>query len=185
MATSLIGLFGRNIRRFRGAQGGSTAVEFAFIAPALIGVLAAIFETALYLFAQANLQYAAGEAGRQFMTGQAQNSGMTQSQFKAVVCPMVQMIFNCNNLTIVVQNYSSFASASTSAPTLYNSSCQANTASVYNPGTPGNIMVIQLAYAWPLITGPLGFTLANECNGTVEVMGVSAFRVEPYQSSPS
>jgi hypothetical protein len=44
-------------------------------------------------------------------------------------------------------------------------------------------MVVQIAYPWSLVTGPLGFTLANQSNGTSEIMGVTAFRVEPYGSS--
>ncbi|MFY9760929.1 MAG: TadE/TadG family type IV pilus assembly protein, partial [Xanthobacteraceae bacterium] len=82
-----------NVPRFGAARGGATAVEFALIAPAFLALLFAIIQTTLFLFAQATLQNAAVEAGRLFMTGQAQNSGtsgLTQSQFQSDVCPMVQ-----------------------------------------------------------------------------------------------
>jgi hypothetical protein len=41
-------------------------------------------------------------------------------------------------------------------------------------------MVVQLIYQWSVVGGPLGFILSNLPNGSAEVMGISAFRVEPY-----
>lgn len=167
------------ISRFRHARGGATAVEFALIAAPFLGTLIAILETAAFLFAQATLQNAATEAGRLFMTGQAQNGGWSASTIQSQICPLISALFNCNNVIVVVQNYSNFASASTSAPQLY-SSGQPITSFAYNPGTPGAVMVVQLVYKWPVVGGPLGFTLSNLPNSTAEMMGVSAFRVEPY-----
>lgn len=89
MFRNLAKLLRRKASRFRGAQQGATVVEFALIAPVFIAMLMAIFETTLFLFAQANLQSAAMQAGRLFMTGQGQNSNMTQSQFQSTVCPMI------------------------------------------------------------------------------------------------
>jgi len=171
----------RDISRFRVSQRGATAVEFALIAPIFLGVIIAILQTTLFLFAQAALQNAAMDAGRLFMTGQAQNGGWAASTIQSKVCPRIQALFNCNNVIVIVQTYSSFASASTSAPQLY-SGGQPVTTFAYSPGTPGEVMVVQLVYKWTVIGGPLGFTLSNLADGTAEMMGVSAFRVEPYSS---
>ena len=172
--------FRRNVSRFRDARDGATAVEFALIAPAFLAMLFAIIQTTLFLFAQQTLQNAAVEAGRMFMTGSAQTSGLTQSQFASDVCPMVSALFNCNNLQIDVSTYSSFSSASTSAPSLYNSKGQLQTTGTFSPGTQGEIMVVQLAYPWPIFGIPLGSVLPSSGYGTTEIMGVTAFRVEPY-----
>ena len=170
--------------RFARASDGATAVEFAIIAPAFLATLIAVLQTCVFMFAQAVLQNAANQAGRYFLTGQAQNNNCTASQIinggcgtLAGVCPAA--MFNCNNMYLVVQNYTSFASASTSPPTMYSGTTPI-TSYAYDPGTPGDIMVVQLIYAWPVIGGPLGFTLANLPNGSAEMVGVSAFRVEPY-----
>jgi Flp pilus assembly protein TadG len=168
-----------SISRFRRAQDGATAVEFAIIAAPFLATLIAIFETTIFLFAQATLQNAATEAGRLFMTGQAQNGSWTSTTIQNKVCPLISALFTCSNVIVVVQNYSNFASASTSAPQLYNNGTPI-TSFTYNPGTPGEVMVVQLVYKWPVVGGPLGFTLANLTNNTAEIMGVSAFRVEPY-----
>jgi hypothetical protein len=50
----------------------------------------------------------------------------------------------------------------------------------YSPGTPGQVMVVQLVYPWTVFGGPLGFSLSNLPGGAAQMMGVSAFRVEPY-----
>jgi Flp pilus assembly protein TadG len=66
--------FAGEISRFAGAQRATSAVEFALIAGPFLATLIAILEVTIFLFAQQVLQNAATEAGRLFMTGQAQNS---------------------------------------------------------------------------------------------------------------
>ncbi|MDR3421835.1 MAG: pilus assembly protein [Xanthobacteraceae bacterium] len=166
--------------RFARARRGATAVEFALIAPAFLAVLIAILETAIFLFAQQTLQTAALQAGRALMTGSG--SALTQSQFaNNTVCPLVQALFNCSNLYINVQSYTDFAAASTSAPTLtYDANGSVSNTWNYTAGAPGQVMVVQLIYQWSVVGGPLGFLLSNLPNGSAEMMGISAFRVEPY-----
>jgi Flp pilus assembly protein TadG len=168
----------RQAPRFFVARDAATAVEFALIAPIFLAVLIAILETTLFLFAQQTLQNAATQVGRLFMTGQAQND--SQSALQTLVCQKyLPSLFNCSSLIIVVQSYASYAAASTSAPALYSNGQQV-TSFAYSPGGPGQIMVVQLVYPWSVVGGPLGFTLANLPNGAAEMMGISAFRVEPY-----
>jgi Flp pilus assembly protein TadG len=183
MLRTLTKYFRRDVCRFCAARQGATAVEFALVAPAFLAMLFAIIQTTLFLFAQATLQNAAVEAGRMFMTGSAQTTGTTglsQTQFASDVCPMVSALFTCANLQIDVSTYSSFSGASTSAPSLYDSNGNLITSGTYDPGTQGEIMVVQLAYPWPIVGMPLGSVLSNSGYGTTEIMGVSAFRVEPY-----
>jgi Flp pilus assembly protein TadG len=180
MLRNLARLFRRNASAFKGAQQGATAVEFALIAPAFIALLIAIFETTLFLFAQANLQSVANEAGRLLMTGQAQNSNMGLAQFKSAVCPMLSSMFSCSNLVVVVQESPTASGISTSAPKMY-SNGTLNQGS-YAAGSPGDLMLVQIGYPLPVVAGPLGFFLNSNGNGTAAVWGVAAFRVEPYPS---
>src|ERR1700761_2902024 len=137
---------------FGAARQGTTAVEFALIAPAFIALLIAVLQTAVFLFAQSSLQTAAVQAGRLFMTGQAQT--VSQSSFKTQICQnYLPPVFVCNSLIVVVQAYSSFASANTGAPALYNSQGQAVSTWAYTPGSPGQIMVVQLVYPWSVVKG--------------------------------
>ncbi|MFX9397548.1 TadE/TadG family type IV pilus assembly protein, partial [Acinetobacter baumannii] len=77
---------------------GSTAVEFAILAPLFIGLLISILDTGIYFFAQNVLQAAAVQSGRSFLTGQAQASNLTEAQFVSRVCPSIQALFNCGSL---------------------------------------------------------------------------------------
>ena len=171
----------QDIGRFCRAQHGATAVEFALIAPVFIATLVAALQVCLVIFAQVAIQNAAVQAGRYFMTGQAQSNNWSASTVVGMVCPTV--LFTCSNMYIVVQDYSSFSAASTSAPSMYNGSTP-NTQSSYTYNSTGagmgDVVVVQLVYAWPVITGPFGFNVANLPNNQIELMGVSAFRVEPY-----
>lgn len=168
----------RLLARFAAARKGATAVEFALIAPCFIALLVAIFQVSVYLFVQQSLQNAAMQAGRLFLTGQAQ--GWSQSAFKTYVCTnYLSSMFTCSSLIVSVQTYQDFASASTSPPAL-DSNNQPISTSLYSPGTQGQIMIVQLVYPWSVVSGPLGFSIANLSNNAAEMMGVAAFRVEPY-----
>ncbi len=169
----------RAAARLRLAQQGATAVEFALIAPAFLATLIAVLQTAVFLFAQAALQSAAVQGARLFMTGQAQS--LSQSAFKTQVCQnYLPSIFDCNSLVVVVQNYSSFSGANTSAPALYDAQGNPVNTWAYSPGQQGQVMVVQLVYPWLTVRGPLNYVLGSLPNHAAEMMGVSAFRVEPY-----
>jgi len=172
----------RAVARFCRSRGGTTAVEFAFIAPPFLALLIAILQLASYLFAQQALQTAVVAAGRLILTGQVQNASLTQSQFKTNdVCPLLPTMFTCSNLYVSVQTYSNFSGASTTIPSLTISSSGAVSGTgAYDLGGPGEVMVLQLVYPWKIITGPLGALLPNFSNGYSEIMGITAFRVEPY-----
>jgi len=169
----------RALMRFAHGRDGATAVEFALIAPAFIAILVAMFQIAVYLFVQQSLQNAATSAGRLFLTGQAQT--WSQTTFKTYVCTnLLPSMFNCNSLVISVTPYTDFASAVTSPPALYDNNGNPITTFPYSTGTQGTIMVVQLIYPWSVVSGPLGFNISNLPNSAKEMMGVAAFKVEPY-----
>jgi Flp pilus assembly protein TadG len=166
--------------RFLRDTRAATAVEFAIIAPLFIGLLISILETGIYFFAQNVLQAAAVQSGRLFLTGQAQASNLSQTQFASNVCPSIRTLFTCGSLMIDVNTYTSFSGANTSTPTLtYNAQGQVTNTWNYNMGTAGQIMVVRLMYQWPVFTGPLALLVPNVSNGSSLVMGITAFKVEP------
>jgi Flp pilus assembly protein TadG len=170
----------RDILRFLRNRRGATAVEFAIIAPLFIGLLLSILETGIYFFAQNVLQTASVQAGRLFLTGQAQASSLTEAKLISDVCPSIQTLFNCNNLMVDVNTYSSFGGANVSTPTLtYNAQGQVTNSWNYNIGTAGQIMVVRLMYQWPVVTGPLALLIPKVTNGTSLIMGITAFKIEP------
>jgi Flp pilus assembly protein TadG len=171
----------RSFERLVRSDSGSTAVEFGLVAAPFLALLVALFQTALVFLAGRELDEAVAQAGRYIMTGQAQNSSMTQAQFSSLVCQNIYALFTCGNLMVNVQTYSSFSSASTSAPTLtFNAQGQVSNSWTYDPGGPGDIVVLQVMYQWPVVLGPLGFNLSNLSNGNRLLMSTAAFKNEPY-----
>jgi hypothetical protein len=112
--------------------------------------------------------------------------GVSQAGFKTYVCTgsntsaLVSALFTCSNIMINVQNYTDFASASTTSPTLtFNNGNVSNTWS-YNTGNPGDIIVVQVMYQWPVVLGPLSMNLSNLSNGNRLLVSTAVFKSEPY-----
>lgn len=163
------------LRRFRRNRRGSTAVEFALVAPVFFALLFAIIETAMVFFASQVLETVTQDSGRTIMTGQVQTSALTQSAFKTAVCARISVLFDCTNgIYIDVQNYPSFANVVITDPI----GCFVPPNN-YNPGGPGDIVVVRLFYQWPLFVTGLGFNIAT-CGSKRMLSGTAVFRNEPY-----
>ncbi|MGD0023351.1 MAG: TadE/TadG family type IV pilus assembly protein [Xanthobacteraceae bacterium] len=171
----------RSCKHFVRCKKGAAVVEFALVAAPFLALLVALFQTAIVFFAGRVLDETTMQASRYILTGQAQNSNMTQAQFATYVCNNTFALFNCSNFMINVQTYSSFASASTAAPTLtFNAKSQVTNTWSYSPGGPNDIVVVQVMYQWPVALGPLGFNLSNLSNGNRLLMSTAVFKNEPY-----
>jgi Flp pilus assembly protein TadG len=168
-------------RAFLRHDGGATAVEFALVAAPFIALLLGIIQTFLVFFAGQQLQSIVTQTSRLILTGQAQDQGLSQASFAQKLCANVVVLFTCGNMMIDVQAYSSFSAASTGTPTLtYNGAGQVTNAWQYNPGSPGQIVVVRAMYQWPVFLGPLGFNLSNLSNGDRLIMASAVFKNEPY-----
>jgi len=170
---------GRN-RRFPGCDAGSTAVEFALVATPFLALVVAIIQSLIVFFAQRVLDEVVSQASRTIQTGQAQTSSLTQSQFATWVCQKTTILFTCGSFMVNVQSYGSFSSASSTSPTLtFDSHGNVTNAWNYQLGNPGDIVVVQVMYQWPLVLGPLAFTLANLSNGNRLLVSTNVFKREP------
>lgn len=174
-------------RAFLRNDTGATAVEFGLVAAPFFAVLVAILQSALVFFAQRVLDEVTEEASRYIMTGQAQQASITQSGFANYICTstntsaLVSALFTCSNLMVNIQNYSSFAAASTSTPTLtFNTNGTVSNTWSYNTGNPGDIIVVQVMYQWPIVLGPLSMNLSNLSNGNRLLISTAVFKSEPY-----
>jgi Flp pilus assembly protein TadG len=165
------------LRRFAGQQEGAAAVEFALVAAPFLALLFAIFETALVFFSGQALETAVADASRLIMTGQAQTQGMSQTAFKDAVCARIYGLFDCQSGVYVdVKTFSSFSNVTMPTPVDSNGNFQNNFS--YNPGGPGDIVVVRLFYQWPVYVSLLG--LNNLSGGKRLLVATAAFRNEPY-----
>jgi Flp pilus assembly protein TadG len=170
---------GKALRRFRRNRRGSAAVEFALVAPVFFALLFAIIETAIVFFAGQVLETVTQDSARFIMTGQAQTGGYSQSQFKTYVCGKISVLFDCvNGIYVDVQNYPGFSNVSISDPIDGGKNFVAP--NNYNPGGPGDIVVVRLFYQWPLIVTGLGYNISNLTGSKRLLTATAAFRNEPY-----
>ena len=171
----------RPFQHFVSSRRGASAVEFALVAAPFLALLVALFQTAIVFLAGRVLDGVVVQSSRYIMTGQAQTSNMTAAQFATYLCNNTLAMFNCGNFMINVQNYSSFSAASTAAPTLtFDANGNVTNTWSYSPGNPGDIVVVQVMYQWPVILGPLGFNLSNLSNGNRLLISTAAFKNEPF-----
>lgn len=174
-------------RAFFRCRNGATAVEFALVAAPFLALLVAILQSALVFFAGRVLDEVTEEASRYIMTGQAQQGGITQSGFGTYICTgsntsaLVSALFTCSKIMVNVQNFADFSSASTASPTLtFNPNGTVANTWNYNTGNPGDIVVVQVMYQWPVVLGPLSMNLSNLTNGNRLLVSTAVFKSEPY-----
>ncbi len=168
-------------RRFARHQGGASAVEFALILLPFLALTFGIMQTALVFFADQTLETAVADSARLILTGQAQNSGLNATTFKNAVCARIYGLFDCQNgIYVNVQTYSSFGSISYTPP-LDSNGKLVTSGFGYNPGGPGDIVVVQLFYQWPILFNLWDFSdLSNMAGGNRLLVATAAFRNEPY-----
>ena len=140
----------------------------------------------------------------QSYNGSTVTTGMTAAQFKNAVCGTLTYyasanatsptafgnpttlppFMDCSNLYINVAPASSFSTAQTTPPTLSldsNGNITGTTFSTSTTGTSQNaVLVVQLLYLWPTVTGPLGLNLGTTAAGNriltaTEVIDTEAF----------
>jgi Flp pilus assembly protein TadG len=166
------------MRRLVRQQDGAVAVEFGLVAAPFLALVFAIMETAIIFFAGQALETAVADSSRLIMTGQAQNASYTASSFKDAVCAKIFGLFDCKNGVFVdVQKFSSFASVTNTSPISNGVFTPPNN---YNPGGPGDIVMVRLFYQWPVYVSLLGFDLSNLNGGKRLLAATAAFRNEPY-----
>jgi Flp pilus assembly protein TadG len=170
------------LRRFLRQREASTSVEFGLVGAPFVALTIGIIQTAVLFFASQALETAAATSSRLIMTGQAQTQGWTAAQFKTQVCNTITGMFNCaSGVSVDVETYSSFSAVNLGLPI---SSGNFNSSSLgYNPGGPGDIVVVRLYYQYPVYMNLLGFNLSNLSSGSHLLAATAVFKNEPYVAS--
>jgi Flp pilus assembly protein TadG len=168
----------KTLRRFRRNRRASAAVEFALVAPVFFALLFAIIETAILFFANQVLENITQNSARYIMTGQAQASAFTQSQFKTYVCGQIPALFTCGNVYVDVRSYPAFTSVT--LPNQIDGAGNFINNMQYNPGGGSDMVVVRLFYQWPLFVTGLGYNIANISGSKRLLIATAAFRNEPF-----
>ena len=165
------------LRRFRRNRKGDAVVQFALVAPMFFALLFAIIESALMFFATQVLETITQDSARMILTGQAQNSNYLAADFKTYVCGKIPALFTCSGLSVDVQSYNSFSAISINSQ--ISGGAFVNNMQ-YNPGGPGDIVVVRVFYQWPQFVTGLGYNVTNLSGNKRLLAATAAFQHEPY-----
>jgi Flp pilus assembly protein TadG len=167
------------VRRFKKAEDGTTAIEFAVVAMPFFAMMFAIIETSLSFFASQLLETAVGDAARMVMTGQAKNFDAVT--FKTQVCNRIPSIIDCaGGVKVDVRPYDEFSAADMSKPLVGGNVVFPPGFPTFDPGVGGQIIVVRATYEMPVYTNFYGKGVANTNNQKLLIMATSAFRNEPF-----
>ena len=171
--------FASLLRRFARDRDGASALEFAIVAPFFFALLFAILETALMFFASQTLETMTQNSARMILTGQAQNAGYQATNFKTYVCSQIPAMFNCSNLLVDVESFPNFESITLNVQPNYGTG-QFSGNMQYNPGSPGDVVIVRVFYPWQLFVTGLGYNISNWPNSQRLLVATAAFVNEPY-----
>lgn len=160
---------------------GSAVVEFAIVAPVLLALIIATLQTSILFFVQQTLESTVEMSARTLATGLAQTTGMTGPTFRTEVCKALPPFLRCDALVVDVRTIDGFAQARTGLPNLVDEAGNPIDRGAFLPGDAGSIVVMRVVYPFPVIPGPLGFSLSNMGGGKRLLIATSVFRTEPYR----
>lgn len=177
-AIRTIGWPKRKCRRFHDAQDGAVAVEFALVSIPFVLLLLATVETFVVFFAASDLEGAVGQASRLIRTGQVQNNGLTEAQYKQLICDRFFLARDCDaNLRIDVRTFQNFNNVNFVNPLTGTGELRNNF--TFQPGVAGDIILVRAFYSWPIaVPGNIGL---DNMAGSKRLLSASmAFRNEPF-----
>lgn len=170
----------RFLKRFRRARRGSVAVEFGLLALPFFGLLFAIVEATMVFFASVSLETGAAEAARLVRTGQVQIGGLTEQDIRNVVCDA--MFMGCDErMQIDVRRFDSFTEIDFSDPLTADGDLRTDL--MFQPGGPGDIVLVRAFYTWNVMTPLLGESMSNMSGGARLIVSSAAFRNEPFNNA--
>ena len=171
------------LRRFRRADDGATAVEFAIVAAPFFFMLFAMMELAIVFTISTTLEDGVRGAARRIRTGELQTSGgATMEAFRDDVCArMVWLEEHCQtHLSLDVRTYPQWAGANPPNPVGADGTFD-ESALTFVPGGPEDIVLVRAFYRWTLFTPFLSQALGKLTGNQAVVTSAAAFRNEPYQ----
>jgi Flp pilus assembly protein TadG len=175
-----------NLKQMYHDENGATAIEFAFFTIPFLFLIIGLIELGLMFTAGTLLQGATDNSARLIRTGQAQNSGDPQGTFEAELCDSVSIFLDCDDLVyevIKIDDSDGFGGASTNV-TLVQPAIddEGNLESDgFDPGAENSLVLIRVAYRYPLITPFIAPFLSDNTDGKRLLMSTAIVQNEPYR----
>lgn len=173
-------------RAARDARSGSTAVEFALVAPVFFGLIFSVFEIGWFYFINSQIDAATTEAARLIRTGQVQRANLTKEEFYEEVCNRLVVLNTCDNaVTVEVTRFASFSAlaADTSSIACADDDTATIDALAYQPGSDNEVIRLRVCVLYQTINPALGVNVADRANGKRRLYGSYLLRNEPFSRS--
>lgn len=155
-------------------ESGSSAIEFALVAPMVIALLFGTVEVGAMEMMSVNLDAAVTKAARLIRTGNAARAGSGQAFASQICASMSDTAANCTaRLAFSVSKFTTFANAAQAAAAVPNGS--------FDAGGPGDIILIKATYTWPMILPLYGGEFTSSGASRAVLSAGTAFKNEPYQ----
>lgn len=168
------------LRRFNRESRGAAAVEFALLALPFFGMLFAMLEATAVFFASVSLETGAAEAARLVRTGQVQLQGMTKEQIRNRICDA--MFMGCDaRMQLDVRRFDSFTNVNFTDPLTADGDLRTDL--MFQPGAPGDIVLVRVFYVWNIATPMIGDAMSNMAGGHRLIVSSAAFRNEPFNNA--
>ena len=168
----------RGLKSLLRSKSGGTLIEFAFVAPFVVLVLAATAEVAVTLFVDATLSGAAENAARDIRTGRVQENENPLDAFRTRLCDSLYGLADCARVVFDVRTFDDFASVDTSIQLDEEGNM---TGARFSPGDSGQITVVRVSYRWKFLTPMVGRFLSSDGSGGILLLSTMAFQNEPYE----
>ncbi|WP_428409263.1 TadE/TadG family type IV pilus assembly protein [Hyphococcus sp.] len=167
---------------------GSTAIEFAIVAPLFLMCMFSIFEIGWFFFANSIVDAAVGDAARRIKTGQVQKSfGDMDDKYDEMfedICNILDVFGACDTrLTVEVDTFASFSAlvADTTPATCADAPPDDVAAIPFNPGDELQIVRVRICYLYTTLNPAIGVNLSEPGTNKRRLISTAIFRNEPYE----
>jgi len=167
-----------------GCRNGSSAVEFALVAPLFLALTFSVIEAGYFFFVESAVDAANAKAARLIRTGQVQSKSISRDAFFDEVCKVVKLFGDCNErMTVDVARFSTFAqlAADAASPVCRDADPDDVNAIPYQTGGARDIVRVRICYLQKSFNPGIGLNLEKAGDGSVKMFSTSIFRNEPYE----
>jgi len=187
------------LARFRRAERGAAAVEFALVAVPLFLLIFGLLQVILLFLVTVTLDNATETVSRTIRTGAFQQSGSpTKDAFRTEVCARMSWLApNCaSNLYVQAQEFNTYGALAASPPPSVDSGNFPENVEgeppkadplPWQPGQACSIVLVRTFYRWKMFTPLMDqmFETPGAGDAIRLVTSASAFRNEPYDVNPT
>lgn len=159
---------------------GAAAIEFAIVALPFFSVIFAVLELGVIFMVDSMLESSVQQAARLVRTGQAQDGGMSQAEFRTAMCGSMSVFAgDCEGRAVVdVRRIPQFRDPNPPDPIVDGAFEEDRTQ--FDPGAAGDLVLVRVWYQHPVVTPMLSRALTRLESGDVLLSVTTAFRNEPF-----